>query len=309
MSPNAASSSAAASSARPSGRRRDRSAWAKRARARARRDARRAGAGVPEGPGSDGHSVTSRVCWSRVGGANSRPGPSGSDPLIGRVEGRPQPTVAGSSRPPTSTWYRPVGQVLGGDRPPVLPPEVGQTRRTHPGWPTRPPTSPVRTARRPGGPVPLPTASGRGPARRSDTRRRRGPSATARSTAGRPMKSMSVVSLQVNRRPASTGLWSGRQVGAEGPIPLVQPQRVDGVVAGVGERKVGAGLDQRLVDAHGELARHVQLPAQLPHVGDPGGPDGRVTQVDLPAGAERERARRTGPHGSRAAAGPGTRVP
>src|SRR5271165_2359582 len=78
------------------------------------------------------------------------------------------------------------------------------------------------------------------------------------------------------------------QLAAEGPVGLLQPQRLDRVVAGVGQVQVGALVHQVLVGAHGELGRDVQFPAELAHVGDPGRADRGVAEVDLAARAERE---------------------
>ncbi len=63
------------------------------------------------------------------------------------------------------------------------------------------------------------------------------------------------------------------QLAAEGAVRLLQPQRLDGVVAGVDQAETVARGDQVLVGADGELGRHVQFPAKLADVGDPGGRD------------------------------------
>ena len=100
---------------------------------------------------------------------------------------------------------------------------------------------------------------------------------------------MSVFSLQANSRPAFDRVVVRGQLAAEGPVRLLQPQRLDRVVAGVGQAKPVARGDQVLVGADGELGRHVQLPAELADVGDPGGADRGVAEVDRVTSAERER--------------------
>ena len=68
------------------------------------------------------------------------------------------------------------------------------------------------------------------------------------------------------------------------------PQRVDGVVARVAEPEVGARLPQRVVHAGGELHRHVELPAELAHVGDArGAHDGAGRAAISRDGRERKR--------------------
>ena len=44
-------------------------------------------------------------------------------------------------------------------------------------------------------------------------------------------------------------------------------QRFDRAVAGIGDAEFGAGLHQRVVQRGGELARHMQFPAELAHIG------------------------------------------
>src|SRR6266850_1810493 len=92
-------------------------------------------------------------------------------------------------------------------------------------------------------------------------------------------------------RPAEPGLERGvvgRQLPSPGAIALLEPQRVDGVVAGIHEPESTPCLAQRVVHAPRELHRHVQLPAQLSHVGDPRGADHGPADTDLPTRGERE---------------------
>src|SRR6266568_1370873 len=80
----------------------------------------------------------------------------------------------------------------------------------------------------------------------------------------------------------------GRQLPPPGAVALLEPQRVDGVVAGIHEPESIPRLAQRVVHVACELHRHVELPAQLSHVGDPRGADHGPADSDLPARGERE---------------------
>ena len=76
------------------------------------------------------------------------------------------------------------------------------------------------------------------------------------------------------------------EVVAPVPVTLLQAQGIQGVIPGVNQAKVRAGGDNGLIGPGGELSGDVELPAQLPHIGDPGGPDQAVAQFDLPARSE-----------------------
>ena len=65
------------------------------------------------------------------------------------------------------------------------------------------------------------------------------------------------------------------ELGPERAVALVEPQRVDGVVAGQPQAQVGPGGDEPVPHARRELGRHGELPAQLADVGHPGGPHAR----------------------------------
>ena len=101
---------------------------------------------------------------------------------------------------------------------------------------------------------------------------------------------MSVLQLAREQQPGLDGVLARGQFAAEGAVALLQPQRLDRVVAAAAdaERRAPA-RHQVLVDADGEFGGHVELPAQFADVGDPGRAHGRITQRDLLAGAERER--------------------
>ena len=77
----------------------------------------------------------------------------------------------------------------------------------------------------------------------------------------------------VNPRPASSERVLVAHVVAPVPVGLLDPERVEGVVAGVPEAERLARVDDRVVDVGRELGRDVQLPAQLADVGDARGPD------------------------------------
>ena len=120
---------------------------------------------------------------------------------------------------------------------------------------------------------------------------------------------MSVLSLQANSRPASTGCLAGCQLTAEGAVALLQPQRLDRVVAAAADPEVLARRHQVLVHADRELGGHVELPAQFADVGDPGGAHRGVAQRDLPAGRRTGTRRRTGRRRSARTAARATRGP
>jgi hypothetical protein len=60
----------------------------------------------------------------------------------------------------------------------------------------------------------------------------------------------------------------GADLGAPGPIALLQPQRFDRPVAGIGDAVRPPGCHQRIVHRDGELDRDMKLPAELSDVGD-----------------------------------------
>src|SRR6185436_17274465 len=64
----------------------------------------------------------------------------------------------------------------------------------------------------------------------------------------------------------------GRVVGGELASPcaigLLDTERLDGVVPGVPEPQIGTRLLERVVHTGRELHGHVELPAELAHVGD-----------------------------------------
>ena len=99
------------------------------------------------------------------------------------------------------------------------------------------------------------------------------------------------VGLQLAREQQTRldGIVVGGQLAAERPVALLQPQRLDRVVAAAGDVERRARGHQVLVDADRELGGDVEFPAQLTHVGDPGRANRRVSQRDPLAGAERER--------------------
>ena len=71
-------------------------------------------------------------------------------------------------------------------------------------------------------------------------------------------------------RPAQPGFERrviGADIGAPGAVAFLQPQRLDGAVAGVGDAVRRARRHQPVVDIGGVRHRHMQLPAQLADIG------------------------------------------
>ena len=100
------------------------------------------------------------------------------------------------------------------------------------------------------------------------------------------MKAARLVELH---RPAQARLERrvvGRELAAPGAIALLQPHAFDRVVAGIAQAELGAGLVQGLEHGDGELDRHVELPAQLAHVGAARGQHRAVADPDLADGGE-----------------------
>ena len=90
---------------------------------------------------------------------------------------------------------------------------------------------------------------------------------------------MSVLSLQANSSPASTGFSLGVSSRAERAVALLQPQRFDRVVAAAGDAELVARGHQVLVHADRELGGNVELPTEFADVGDAGRANGRSTQA------------------------------
>src|SRR4051794_38992799 len=167
----------------------------------------------------------------------------------------------------------------------TTPPAVAAAR---PSWP-RPPAGPPRGVRR------RPPAEKRPP----PPWRRHGPRGLDRP----PAEEVDVrAELAGKRQPRRHRPRLGRQLTTEGPVALLQPHRLDGVVAGGPNAEPRPGAEEVVVDAGRQLGRHVELPAQLADVRDAGGPHERGPEADLTARAEREgrvvegvtRARRQG---------------
>jgi hypothetical protein len=72
------------------------------------------------------------------------------------------------------------------------------------------------------------------------------------------------------------------------PVELLHAQRVQRVVAGVPEAEIRALRDDRVVGVLDHLRRHVELPAQLAHIGDAGRADSGEAEIDLARGDEGE---------------------
>ncbi len=70
------------------------------------------------------------------------------------------------------------------------------------------------------------------------------------------------------------------------PVGLLDPERVERVVAGVAEAEAFAGRDDRVVDRGREFRGHIELPAELAHIGDAGRAHARIAEVDLARRAE-----------------------
>ena len=203
-----------------------------------------------------------------------------------RAFATPRPGAARRPRPPRTTHRGPTPRRSAS---PSRVPHPGQSdaaaegvaprRRGHL---ARPPGPRAARARRP-------TASPRGRRRGSTTSRRAG--RRARTLLDRRAAEEVDVGAQLagEQQPGLDGTDVGRELTAEGAVALVQPQRLDRVVAAAVHVEVGAGREQVVVDTDGELGRHVQLPAELADVGDPGGAHGGVAERDHLRGRERER--------------------
>ena len=96
------------------------------------------------------------------------------------------------------------------------------------------------------------------------------------------------LSFTAQPRPASNGVSSGLISRAPGAIAFLEPQRLDGAIAGVGDAVRPAGLHQRVEDRERGLHRHVQFPAELADIGDAQRPHRRARDHDLAPRAERE---------------------
>ena len=80
------------------------------------------------------------------------------------------------------------------------------------------------------------------------------------------------------------------ELGPERAVSLFQPPgRAVHADAGRHQAVRLPGLVQRVPQPQALLDRHVQLPAELAHVGDPRRQHHDARDLDLPAGAERER--------------------
>ena len=71
-------------------------------------------------------------------------------------------------------------------------------------------------------------------------------------------------------------------------VALLGPAGVHGMVAGVGQAELAACLDDPVEDVDRELGGDIELPAQLADIGDAGGTDPRVADLELARRAERE---------------------
>ncbi len=105
----------------------------------------------------------------------------------------------------------------------------------------------------------------------------------------------------------------GADVVAPVAVALLGAAGVHGVVAGVGQPELPAGLDDPVEDVGRELGRDVELPAQLADIGDPAGADPGVADLQLARGARTGRRRWTGPRptaspAARASAAPSGRA-
>ena len=92
-------------------------------------------------------------------------------------------------------------------------------------------------------------------------------------------------------RPAEAGDQRrvvGPDIGAPGAVALLQAQRLDGAIAGVGDAVSLPVAHQRIIDARRELGRDMQLQAELADIGDAERKHGRPGEGDAPHPAERE---------------------
>ena len=72
-------------------------------------------------------------------------------------------------------------------------------------------------------------------------------------------------------------------------VALLHAERVERVVAGVGDAEIAAGVPQRVVDATEIVGRDVELPAELADEADPKGPRFDTRDVDRPCAQPAER--------------------
>ena len=72
------------------------------------------------------------------------------------------------------------------------------------------------------------------------------------------------------------------------PEPAFQPEPIEREPAGMAKPEFLAGLDHPVVQILDELRRHVQLPPELPGVGDAEGPRLRPSGLDPSRRQERE---------------------
>ena len=101
------------------------------------------------------------------------------------------------------------------------------------------------------------------------------------SSAARPMKSPAFLNETAKPRPASQGGHVEREIARKDVIALLQTQRVERAVSGVGKVKLFAEGFQRIVDGDHVVRRHVQFPAQLAHHVEPDRPARRSRDIDL----------------------------
>src|SRR5829696_6265938 len=96
------------------------------------------------------------------------------------------------------------------------------------------------------------------------------------------------VGLQLAReqQPGLDGILARRQLATECAICLLQPHRLDRVIAAAPDPESLTRFHQVLIHADRELGGHVEFPAQFADVGYSGRPHRRVAQRDLPACAE-----------------------
>ena len=110
-----------------------------------------------------------------------------------------------------------------------------------------------------------PSATARGSARTRQASRRSGSSPPI--SASRP-KNVALVELHGEPEPGLERRVVGRDVRAPHAVALLEPQRVDRLVAACDEPELPAGLPDRVPEREPELGRAVELPAELADVGD-----------------------------------------